>query len=225
MSVAAHRETGQQEDAQKEIAQEGGTQQDEAWGAPATRLGLGMARRGTGLMGPLRLELGKLVGQTRLLVVGWLVVLAPVVLVAAFAVQGGTPSDTLFGRWVHASGLAIPLVVMGFAGQWVYPVLASVVGGDIFAAEDRSGTWRLLHTRSAGRLALFVAKSLVGLVVPVLASVALMGSSLAAGLLLVGGPAARLCYNGSDSTIYTRPRAAAFAAGPPSAGKGADHVF
>jgi ABC-2 type transport system permease protein len=58
--------------------------------------------------------------------------------------------------------------------------------GHIFAAEDRSGTWRLLYTRSSGRLALFVAKSLVGLVVPVLASVALMASSLAAGLLLVG---------------------------------------
>lgn len=136
--------------------------------------------------GPLRLEIAKLLGQTHVLVLGWLVVGAPVALVAALAVQSGTPSDTLFGRWVHESGLALPLVVMGFAGQWVYPVLASIVAGDIFAGEDRSGTWKLVLGRSYGRLPIFTAKTLIGLVFPVVTSAVLVTSSLVAGLLLVG---------------------------------------
>ncbi|MGI8699871.1 MAG: hypothetical protein ACR2JU_01430 [Nocardioidaceae bacterium] len=100
---------------------------------------------------PLRTEISKLRGQIHLQLVCWLLLLAPLGLVAALSVQTGTPSDTLFGRWVHASGLATPLVVMGFAGQWVYPALAGLVAGDIFASEDRHGTWKLLLTRSAGR--------------------------------------------------------------------------
>lgn len=142
--------------------------------------------RGAARSGPLRLEVAKLRRQSQLLALGWLVVLAPVALVAVLSAQSGTPADTLFGRWVHESGLAIPLVVMGFAGQWVYPVLAGLVAGDIFSAEDRHGTWKLLHTRSHGRASLFAAKALVGLLVPVLAALLLVASSLVAGLALVG---------------------------------------
>ena len=75
---------------------------------------------------------------------------------------------------------------MGFAGQWIYPVLASVVAGDIFASEDRNGTWRLLHCRSYGRTALFTAKAIVGIAFPLVAATTLVASSLLAGLLLVG---------------------------------------
>lgn len=138
------------------------------------------------LLGPLRTELAKLAGQSHVLVLGWLLLLAPLALVAALSVQSGAPSDTLFGRWVHVSGLATPLVVMGFAGQWAFPVVAAVVAGDIFSGEDRNGTWKLLHGRSYGRLPLFAAKALVGLAAPVVGSVVLVTSSLVCGLVLVG---------------------------------------
>ncbi len=155
--------------------------------------------------GPLRLEIAKLLGQSHILVLGWLVVGAPVALVAALAVQTGTPSDTLFGRWVHESGLALPLVVMGFAGQWVYPVLASIVAGDIFAGEDRNGTWKLLLSRSYGRMPIFTVKTVIGLLFPVVASAALVASSLVAGLLLVGrDPIVNLSGSLVDAPTGTR---------------------
>lgn len=145
-----------------------------------------MSAGGSRVTGPLRTELAKLLGQTHVLVLAWLLLVAPLALVAALSVQSGTPSDTLFGRWVHVSGLATPLVVMGFAGQWAYPVLAGIVAGDTFASEDRNGTWKLLHSRSHGRLSLFVAKVTVGLVFPVVGTVVLVSSSLVCGLVLVG---------------------------------------
>jgi ABC-2 type transport system permease protein len=75
-------------------------------------------------------------------------VVAPFGFAVAMRVQGSLPVDTLFGRAVKDSGFAIPLVVLGFAALWAFPVLTSVVGGDIFSAEDRYGTWKTVLTRS-----------------------------------------------------------------------------
>ena len=52
---------------------------------------------------------------------------------------------------VTDSGFAVPLVVLGFAALWVFPVLASIVGGDLFSSEDRYGTWTTVLTRSRSR--------------------------------------------------------------------------
>src|SRR5262249_29789537 len=65
-----------------------------------------------------RWELIKLTRQVKAQVVVGLCLLAPFLFVAALNVQSNTPQDTLFGRWVHDSGFSIPLVVLGFAGQW-----------------------------------------------------------------------------------------------------------
>ena len=55
---------------------------------------------------------------------------------------------------MHATGWAGSLVVLGFAGSWVLPLLTSVVAGDVFASEDRLGTWRhlLVAVRSPRRI-------------------------------------------------------------------------
>ncbi|MFD4625765.1 ABC transporter permease, partial [Streptomyces sp. NPDC058475] len=74
-----------------------------------------------------RFELVKLVSQwrIRLLVLAcWIV---PALFVAAVSRQSTLPSDTLFGRWMHATGWAGPLVMLGFAGSWALPLLTSVV--------------------------------------------------------------------------------------------------
>src|SRR5438876_1501042 len=106
--------------------------------------------------------------------------------VAAVSRQSSLPDDTLFGRWMHATGWAGPLVGLGFSGTWALPLLTSVVAGDVFASEDRLGTWRhlLVAVRSPRRI--FVAKALASLTVILLLVAGLACSSAAAGVLAVG---------------------------------------
>ena len=133
-----------------------------------------------------RFELVKLVSQwrIRLLVLAcWIV---PALFVAAVGQQSTLPSDTLFGRWMHATGWAGPLVILGFSGTWALPLLTSVVAGDVFASEDRLGTWRhlLVAVRSPGRI--FAAKALASLSVILLLVAGLAASSAVGGLVAVG---------------------------------------
>uniref|UniRef100_UPI000B0C5563 ABC transporter permease n=1 Tax=Streptomyces acidiscabies TaxID=42234 RepID=UPI000B0C5563 len=133
-----------------------------------------------------RFELVKLASQWRirlLLLACWT---APGLFVAGVSQQSTLPSDTLFGRWMHATAWAGPLVILGFAGTWALPLLTSVVAGDVFAAEDRLGTWRhlLVVVRSPRRV--FAAKALAALTVVLLFVAGLAASSTAGGLLTVG---------------------------------------
>ncbi|WP_030976761.1 ABC transporter permease [Streptomyces sp. NRRL S-1824] len=133
-----------------------------------------------------RFELVKLVSQwrIRLLVLAcWIV---PALFVAAVSQQSTLPVDTLFGRWMHATGWAGPLVMLGFAGTWALPLLTSLVAGDVFASEDRLGTWRhlLVAVRSPRRI--FAAKALASLTVILLLVAGLACSSAAGGVVAVG---------------------------------------
>ena len=94
------------------------------------------------------LELTKISRQLRVRAVVVLCVAAPFLVLAAVKVQSAVPQDTLFGQWLHESGFALPMVVVGFTGQWVLPLLTCIVAGDIFAAEDHFGTWKTVLTRS-----------------------------------------------------------------------------
>ncbi|MFG2887077.1 ABC transporter permease [Streptomyces sp. NPDC048297] len=142
--------------------------------------------RGVPVWHAYRFELVKLVAQwpVRLLVLACWV--APALFVAGVSTQSTLPADTLFGRWMHATGWAGPLVMLGFAGTWALPLLTSVVAGDVFASEDRLGTWRhlLVAVRSPRRI--FVAKALASLTVILLPVAGLACSSTAGGLLAVG---------------------------------------
>ncbi|MEU1688994.1 ABC transporter permease [Micromonospora sp. NPDC005707] len=133
-----------------------------------------------------RFELVKLVSQWRIRVLVLACWIAPALFVAAVSQQSSLPVDTLFGRWMHATGWAGPLVTLGFAGTWALPLLTSVVAGDVFASEDRLGTWRhlLVAVRSPRRI--FAAKALSSLTVIVLLVAGLAGSSAAGGVLAVG---------------------------------------
>jgi ABC-2 type transport system permease protein len=76
--------------------------------------------------------------------------------------------------------------VLGFAALWAFPVLTSVVGGDLFSAEDRYGTWKTLLTRSRSRAEVFAGKVLTALGFSVFAVAVLGVSSAAAGMLVIG---------------------------------------
>jgi ABC-2 type transport system permease protein len=133
-----------------------------------------------------RFELVKLVSQWRirlLVAASWL---APAVFVAVVSRQSSLPTDTVFGRWMHATGWAGSLVVLGFACSWVLPLLTSLVAGDAFAVEDRLATWRhlLVAVRSPRRI--FLAKALSSLSVVVVLVAGLATSSVVGGLVSVG---------------------------------------
>ncbi|MGW4296107.1 ABC transporter permease [Micromonospora chersina] len=133
-----------------------------------------------------RFELVKLVSQWRIRLLVLACWIAPALFVAAVSQQSSLPVDTLFGRWMHATGWAGPLVTLGFAGTWALPLLTSLVAGDVFAAEDRLGTWRhlLVAVRSPRRI--FAAKALSSLTVILLLVAGLACSSAAGGVVAVG---------------------------------------
>jgi ABC-2 type transport system permease protein len=133
-----------------------------------------------------RFELVKLLSQWRvrlLILASWV---APAVVVGMISQQSSLPADTVFGRWMHATGWAGSLVMLGFSCTWALPLLTSVVAGDVFASEDRLGTWRhlLVAVRSPQRI--FVAKALASLTVILLMVAGLACSSAAGGVLAVG---------------------------------------
>ena len=133
-----------------------------------------------------RFELLKLVAQWRIRLVLLACGLGPALFVAVVSHQSSLPSDTVFGRWMGQTGWAGPLVVLSFCCSWALPLLTSVVAGDVFAVEDRLGTWRhlLVAVRSPRRI--FVAKALASLTLVVLLVAGLAVSAVAGGLVAVG---------------------------------------
>jgi ABC-2 type transport system permease protein len=139
-----------------------------------------------GVASVFRAESRKLRTQLATRVLAVICVLGPFAFAGVLRIQSGSPADTLFGVWVHSTGFAVSLVVLGFAGAWGFPVIAGVLAGDLFSSEDRYGTWKTVLTRSRTRWDLFAGKVLAaaafsaGLVA--LAAI----STLVAGAVLVG---------------------------------------
>jgi ABC-2 type transport system permease protein len=133
-----------------------------------------------------RTELHKLGAQLTSRLLAVICVAGPFAFAAVLKVQSGTPSDALFGAWVHSSGFAISLVILGFAGTWGFPLIAGLLGGDLFSCEDRHGTWKTILTRSATRADLYTGKLLAVGALAVALTLLLAASSVLAGVLLVG---------------------------------------
>lgn len=129
------------------------------------------ARRPT-TMTVLGWELRKLAAQKRT----WLglvaSVLAPLILVVAMSLQNTPlPKDIVFGRYIRDTGLAGPLVLLGFGGIFFFPMLTAIVSGDLFSSEDHHGTWKTYLTRSVSRRQVYAAKVLAGMAYAMLAMV------------------------------------------------------
>jgi ABC-2 type transport system permease protein len=133
-----------------------------------------------------RFELVKLLSQWRirlLIAACWIL---PAIGLYAVAHEQSLPSDTLYARWLHASGLAASLAALSFAGNWVLPLVTSIIAGDVFSSEDRLGTWRhlLVAVRSPRRI--FAAKALASLTVIVIGFPGLAVSATAGGIAASG---------------------------------------
>jgi ABC-2 type transport system permease protein len=143
-------------------------------------------RRIGGVRAAFRVERRKLTNQLAPRLLALVCVLGPFAFAGVLKVQSGSPADSLYGVWVHSSGFALALVVLGFSGQWGLPLMAGVLAGDLFGSEDRYGTWKTALTRSCTRRHLFAGKVLAVALFAVGLLALLALASLAAGALLVG---------------------------------------
>jgi ABC-2 type transport system permease protein len=140
----------------------------------------------TGALVVYRWELRKLINQKRTYLGLAAAIVAPIIFVAALALQSGQPNDVAFGRYVRDSGLAIPLVLLVFGSIWLFPLITSLVSGDIVAAEDHNGTLKTILTRSRDRGQIFAGKALAAATYTFLALLAMGTTGVIAGILQSG---------------------------------------
>jgi ABC-2 type transport system permease protein len=131
-------------------------------------------------------EWRKLVAQPRLRFGLAVVLVAPWLFIALVLHQDRLPVETLYGRYLKDSGFATPLVVLVFATQWIFPLVASLISGDVFSSEDAHGTWKTVLTRSVSRSAVFWGKVAAAFSATTAAVVVLGTSATLAGVVLVG---------------------------------------
>jgi ABC-2 type transport system permease protein len=133
-----------------------------------------------------RWELRKLRAQKRTYLGLGAAAVVPIIFVVALVTQSGGPNDVAFGRYVHDTGLAIPLVLLLFGSVWMFPLITALVAGDIVAAEDRHDTLKTILTRSVERQQIFAAKVLAAFSYAVLAILVTGVVALTAGILASG---------------------------------------
>jgi len=133
-----------------------------------------------------RWEIRKLPPQKRTYLGIGAAVFVPLAFTVAVALRPGEPRDVPFGRYIHETGLSIPLVMLLFGSIWFFPLITALVAGDIVANEDQNGTLKTILTRSVDRTQIFAAKVLAAVSYAVFAVVLSSGVALVAGLLVSG---------------------------------------
>jgi ABC-2 type transport system permease protein len=151
---------------------------------PTTRTQPTARRPGVGAV--YAVELGKVVRQTKVRVISLVLICAPWVFILLVLHQDRLPLETLYGRYLKTTGFATPMVVLVVAAQWLLPLIAALISGDMFSSDDNHGTYKTILTRSVTRGAVFRGKVLAALSATVLLVLAIGASSLSAGLVCVG---------------------------------------
>jgi ABC-2 type transport system permease protein len=144
------------------------------------------AGRRPGIGTVYRWELRKLRSQKRTYLGLGAAMLVPLIFIVALLSSSGGPDDVAFGRYVRETGLAIPLVGLLFSSFWLFPLITSLVAGDIVASEDNHGTLKTILTRSTERWQIFVAKFLASLTYTFVALALFVGVGLLIGGLIWG---------------------------------------
>jgi ABC-2 type transport system permease protein len=134
-----------------------------------------------------RWELRKLRSQKRTYLGLGAAAVVPIIFVVAVTLQKGRgPDDVAFGRYIHDSGLAIPLVLLLFGAIWMFPLITALVAGDIFASEDHNGTLKTILTRSLERGQIFGGKALAASTYAITAIVLNGVVAIVAGIIASG---------------------------------------
>jgi ABC-2 type transport system permease protein len=139
-----------------------------------------------GILTIYRWELRKLRAQRRTYLGLGAAALVPIVFAVALAVRSGQPEDVAFGRYLHDTGLAVPLVLLLFGSVWMFPLITALVAGDIVAAEDRHDTLKSILTRSVERHQIFAGKVLATFTYAI-AAITITGVVALTGGILVSG--------------------------------------
>ena len=133
-----------------------------------------------------RVECRKLLAQSR---VRWMLVVllvVPWLYIGLILHQDRLPLETLYGRYLKDTGYATPLAILVYASQWVLPLIAALIAGDVFSSEDQHGTLKTILTRSVGRNAVFWGKLGAAFTFTTLAVVTVAASATLAGVVTVG---------------------------------------
>lgn len=118
----------------------------------------------------LRWELYKLRFQRRTYLGLVLAVLPPAIFVVFWNLhQGPRHPHNVFAREITQTGLAMPVLMLLFESVLLFPIIGSLVAGDIFANEDGNGTLKTILTRSAERGQIFFAKAVAAALYALLA--------------------------------------------------------
>jgi ABC-2 type transport system permease protein len=112
-----------------------------------------------------RWELRKLVSQKRTYLGLGLAVILPLIFVIVQSLRNRQDrgGENIFASQITHSGLATPVLMLLFLSVFMLPLIASLVAGDIVAAEDGNGTLKTLLTRSVDRGQVFAAKALAAM--------------------------------------------------------------
>jgi ABC-2 type transport system permease protein len=113
-----------------------------------------------------RWELRKLISQKRTYLGLGLAILLPLIFVLTEHLrlhhrrEGG---GGIFAPQITQSGLATPVLMLLFLSEFMLPLIAALVAGDVVAAEDNNGTLKTILTRSVDRGQVFAAKVLAAM--------------------------------------------------------------
>jgi ABC-2 type transport system permease protein len=111
-----------------------------------------------------RWELRKLVSQKRTYLGLGLAVILPLIFVLVQSLRNHHDrGENIFVSQITQSGLATPVLMLLFLSVFMLPLIASLVAGDIVAAEDGNGTLKTILTRSVDRGQVFAAKALAAI--------------------------------------------------------------
>src|SRR3954449_7133579 len=133
-----------------------------------------------------RVEVRKLFAQARVRAVLAFLLVAPWIYIGLILHQDRLPLETLYGRYLKDTGYATPLAILVYASQWLLPLIAALMAGDVFSSEDHNGTLKTVLTRSVDRTAVFCGKVAAAFTFTALAVVGVAVSATLAGVVTVG---------------------------------------
>jgi ABC-2 type transport system permease protein len=131
--------------------------------APAAPLGAHAFKRAATAT-VYRWELRKLISQKRTYLGLGLAIILPLIFVTVQSLRNHHDrGENIFVSQITHSGLATPVLMLLFLSVFMLPLIASLVAGDVVAAEDGNGTLKTILTRSVDRGQVFAAKALAAL--------------------------------------------------------------